>query len=705
MADTPKLSAAQLMKKQQKEYGGTIGNFGGKLHQCTRLPTGWFPFDLATGGGIPQGRTTLIFGPESSGKCHAAGTRVLMLDGAFKNVEDVRIGNRLMGIDSTPRTVTGIGRGHGELYRITPVKGNDSFVVNAEHVLSLVCTHDQGHRRRGDIVNINLKDYLTKSDDWRIYHHLYRVPVEFETKEQFLDPYFLGLWLGDGASRVPAITTADPEIVDYLESYAADNGWRVSKYGVEGACPSYAVVGNKRGRPESRPVVPRDWLERLNLLRNKHIPDVYKTGDRQQRLRLLAGLLDSDGYRGSGSSMGFVNTNQRLCEDVLFLARSLGLYASMRPQKTTCQGKKFDSFALYLSGDFHEVPLLLERKRPESWKRAGSALTSRFTVEPIGEGDYFGFELDGDHLYLLDSFIVSHNTNICLRAIRAFQALNQGKYTAFFDLENSWDPDWARAMGVDTDYVAVINPDYAEQCVDMVVEWIGAEDCGLVILDSLANMIGAREAEKTATVMPVGVAAFVVGQLVRKTTLALQQVRKQGRYPTLIYVNQIRSKVGVMFGNPETMTGGHAPRFQAAFIIRTFGKNITDSKISKVMPVAKETTFVIQKWKVPIIATHGVFTMITQPYKGLGVGDCDDFNTVTSYAKDLGLLAKGDKGGWVLDGAPFPTLEAIKDMWLASPKTALDFRAHLLSLVDPEVVSPPPPEDEAGDGAAEADDA
>jgi recombination protein RecA len=667
--------AAALLAAFQKEYGEAVGSFGGKLVNADRVPTGLFPFDLATGGGFPRGRCSIVFGPESSSKCHAPGTKILMFDGTLKNVEDIQPGDLVMGIDSKPRTVLQAGKGYGRLYRVTPVKGADSFVVNAEHVLSLICVHDQGQRRRGDIVNISVEDYLKQSRDWKIYHHLWRTGVEFEAKELPLEPYWLGLWLGDGAERVPVITTDDQEIVDYLRDHADRHGWRLAVYTAEDRCPSYATVGDVRGTPLSgRPVVPFDWLERLGLLKNKHVPQAYKTSSRAQRLQLLAGLLDSDGSGGTSSSMGFVNTNLRLCEDVLFLARSLGFYASLSPRD--------GHFAVYLSGDFAELPLKLARRRPGPRRRAGSPLTSRFRVEEAGEGAYYGFVLDGDHLYLLDSFIVNHNTNMVLLAIASHQKIWPDQVNVFIDVEHSFDPHCAQILGVDTEQLIVVSPSYAEQVVDMVESFLLAEDIGIVAIDSLAAMITTQEIDSSAEKANVGGAALVVGRLARKTVRAIAEAEGQGRSPTLIYINQTRFRIGLQFGNPETMPGGQAPRYQTALWVRVAGKDLIDSKVSQVMPVIKEVQFVIKKWKVPIVAASGKFNMVTYPHQGLMVGETDDWNTVSDYLKEFGQLAKKDKGqGWLMLGEEYPTLQACKDRVYADKMFGLEVRRSIIQEV------------------------
>jgi len=110
--------------------------------------------------------------------CHAKGHPILMHDGTVKPVQDVRVGERVMGDDSTPRTVLTLCRGRETMYRITPHRGKP-FVVNASHVLSLISTPEgkrfPSSRRGGGITNIVLREYLARPAAWRERHHLYRV--------------------------------------------------------------------------------------------------------------------------------------------------------------------------------------------------------------------------------------------------------------------------------------------------------------------------------------------------------------------------------------------------------------------------------------------------------------------------------------------------------------------------------------------------
>lgn len=255
----------------------------------------------------------------------------------------------------------------------------------------------------------------------------------------------------------------------------------------------------------------------------------------------------------------------------------------------------------------------------------------------------------------------SNKTNIALLAIATHQRLWPHLVCVFVDIENEFNPEWAGLLGVDTKRLVVLKPDYAEQAVDLVEGMLYAEDCGLVVMDSLAALVGTAELEKSAEGAVVGGVSTIIGKLYRKTTAALSAAEKADRYPSLFYINQITYKVGVMFGDPETMPGGKKPYYQSAIILRVYGKNITDKKVSDVMPVAKEVSFIVKKWKLPILAASGRFEMVTQPHKGLAIGQCDDFDTVKSYLEAFGEYGKADKKGWLIRGESYDTQQQFKD--------------------------------------------
>jgi len=158
--------------------------------------------------------------------CHLKDTKILMFDGSLKKIQDIEVHDQLMGIDSTKRIVKELHSGTEMMYKITPIKG-DSFVVNENHILSLITT-DSGKNEKLmnglNVINISVKEYLTKSNWFKENTKLYRPSyIEFTDSQQDLpiDPYLLGLLLGDGTIKSGVcITTIDEQIREKIYYYA-----------------------------------------------------------------------------------------------------------------------------------------------------------------------------------------------------------------------------------------------------------------------------------------------------------------------------------------------------------------------------------------------------------------------------------------------------------------------------------------------------
>ncbi len=348
--------------------------------------------------------------------CHAKGHPILMFNGTVKPVEDVAVGDMVMGPDSRPRCVMALCRGEDEMYRIVPIKG-ESFVVNAGHVLSLVCTNEGKrdfacYRRGGEIDNVTVKDYLSKSKSWRHIRKLRRVPVEFPANTDLpIPPYILGLLLGDGSlsDYGVSLTTADDEIADAWINYAHAIGCGVNVNDSGERCPSYQIVKSK-----GRYNILTESLDALGLMGKssgvKFIPHSYLVSTYQERLALLAGLMDSDGSsRKSGCD--YITKSKELATDILYLVRSLGFGGHCTRKYSSCQtGAGGWFFRISIIGDFTEVPCRLQRRKPATRRQKKSILRTGFKVEPCGWGRYYGFLLGGDHLYVDGHFVVHHNS-------------------------------------------------------------------------------------------------------------------------------------------------------------------------------------------------------------------------------------------------------------------------------------------------------
>lgn len=237
----------------------------------------------------------------------------------------------------------------------------------------------------------------------------------------------------------------------------------------------------------------------------------------------------------------------------------------------------------------------------------------------------------------------SGKTNFALAAIASYQKRFKGKCCVYIDVEQSLTSDWAVKLGVDVKKLAHIRPTHGEAVVDLVNELLYADDCGLIVIDSIAAIVTMPELKKDAEDLTPGMSGRIVSKLVRKCTAALGDAQREGRTPTLIWINQTRNKIGMVFGNPETMPGGAGQQFMASLRVRLAGKNIIVKEVTQAMPVIKQTSVVIQKWRQPICFTHTKYDMAMIAHKGLEIGECADWGVMKHYMKAYGLMEKTGK--------------------------------------------------------------
>ena len=307
-----------------------------------------------------------------TGKCHAKDTPILMSDGSIKKVQDIQKGELLMGDDSTPRKVLSLARGQDLMYDIIPVKG-EKYTVNQAHILCLkvlgkptinitkgkykyynirwVENNKYNSKnfplnkeieakeflknvKHQDIIEIAVKDYIKLPQNVKNLLKGYKVPVDFCEKKLHLDPYMIGLWLGDGMSNGPEITNQDSTIIKYFKTnleqykcYLQFKDDKTNKY-------TYRINGDGSRKTDSNYFM--NILNKYNLINNKHIPHIYKCNSRENRLKLLAGLIDSDGSLDSSGCYDFIQKSEKLIDDVIYLAHSLGFACYKSIQKKGC---------------------------------------------------------------------------------------------------------------------------------------------------------------------------------------------------------------------------------------------------------------------------------------------------------------------------------------------------------------------------------
>jgi recombination protein RecA len=191
----------------------------------------------------------------------------------------------------------------------------------------------------------------------------------------------------------------------------------------------------------------------------------------------------------------------------------------------------------------------------------------------------------------------SGKTTIALQVVA--QAQKNGGMAAFVDVEHALDPVYAKKLGVDVDNLLVSQPDYAEQALEITAALINSNAIDVVVVDSVAALVPKAELDGEMGDSFVGVQARLMSQAMRKLTGIVAKSNT-----CLIFINQIREKIGVMFGNPETTTGGRALKFYSSvrLDIRRIaaikdGENVTGNRTkvkvvkNKLAPPFREAEF------------------------------------------------------------------------------------------------------------------
>ena len=358
--------------------------------------------------------------------CFGMDTPVLMADGHIKMVQDVQVGDLVMGPDSKPRRVLELHQGESKLYKVNQ-SGGDAYIVNDRHILSLYRVKERTCDRKSSytqshLQDIPIEDYLQGTKNYKEVRGGYKVCIDYPEKETLLEPYYLGLWLGDGNSHDQGITSADLEIIDYLQGYAERLNYDFRVTQQDGAkCCWVTVPKGHRGVGKKHKLL--EALRSYNLLHNKHIPEEFLLNSREVRLQVLAGMIDTNGST-SDNIFYYTTIDKQLSLDLKKLADSLG-FGTYWAERTDCLkslSRNYVTYQVTISGLLDQVPVKLPRKRvvfnhkgscyykPENFDGYDISLISGLRIENAGVGRYYGFEIDGDHRFCLGDNTVVHNS-------------------------------------------------------------------------------------------------------------------------------------------------------------------------------------------------------------------------------------------------------------------------------------------------------
>jgi len=269
----------------------------------------------------------------------------------------------------------------------------------------------------------------------------------------------------------------------------------------------------------------------------------------------------------------------------------------------------------------------------------------------------------------------SGKTTIALQAIA--EAQKKGGMAAFIDVEHALDPIYAKKLGVDIDNLLVSQPDYGEQALEITGALIASGQIDVLVVDSVAALVPKAELEGEMGDSHMGVQARLMSQALRKLTGVVSKSRT-----CLIFINQIREKIGVMFGNPETTTGGRALKFYSS--VRLDIRRIAAIKDGEAV-VGNRTKVKVVKNKVAAPFREAEFDIVY----GEGVskeGDLIDLGVAQNLIEKSGswFSYKGERIGQGRENAR----QFLKDN--ADIRQTIDTELRkTLGLVKPEAASPP----------------
>ncbi|HTO43331.1 MAG TPA: replicative DNA helicase [Burkholderiales bacterium] len=406
----------------------------------TGLATGFIDLDRMTSG-LQAGDLIIIAGRPSMGKAQPLDAKVKTVDG-WKRMGELRLGDELASTDGSRSRVSGVfPQGRKQVYRVTFSDGRSTECCG-EHLWKVY------YRDWPEARVLSTERVITMLKAKRYQHRLWidTASGNFgQSKELPLAPWLLGALLGDGRiSGHLVFSTADEEMLSRLRESVGEEfvlraaggyDWRIVQ----------ADGSRRKGFWGVHPNGIKEALRELGLWglksEEKFIPPVYLAARRQDRLDLLRGLLDTDGWVERWGSMRFCSSSERLAKDVVELVRSLGGWCTLRSKRTTYSylGEKREGLPAFVCNIHHDEPrslFLLTHKRDRALSKPERSWRPVFvSIEPTRVADTQCIAVTHpSRLYITDDYVVTHNTSLALN-IAEHAALSGGLPVGVFSME------------------------------------------------------------------------------------------------------------------------------------------------------------------------------------------------------------------------------------------------------------------------------
>lgn len=340
-----------------------------------------------------------------SGKCFKEGTKILMYDGTLKEVQQVAVGDLVMGDDSTPRRVLNCVSGTDTMYEVKNIDDtigvSDSYTVNSEHILcfkqktsqnkAILRTLEPRQNASGEPMSaknfVQARWYDQNSDSYKFKLIEAGRTDDEKTNAMNEAKQLTGNIPNYSTVSVKKYLTIDQSIKDMLRGYKAK-----VKFTKKDVPTDPYLLGKWLG--DSQLMTEEYNVPYIKTLGIKIIPQIFKCNSKKTRLNVLAGIIDKNGMMTPSGCE--INTGtQQLNEDIQYLSRSLGFKCS----------SSIGLSKVILNGELERIPTKIKKLQ----STAGD-LTFRVSVESKDIGRYYGFELDGNHKFFLGNFTITHNS-------------------------------------------------------------------------------------------------------------------------------------------------------------------------------------------------------------------------------------------------------------------------------------------------------
>lgn len=418
------------------------------------VPTGFKDMDAMLAG-LQRSDLFILAARPSMGKAQPLDARILTKNG-WTTMGEIKVGDQLASIDGAQSEVVGVfPQGEKQIYTVTFSDGRSTEAC-ADHLWEV---HNRAWREPRILTTEQLIEKLSrKRYQKRLWINMFNGDFGHNNELPIL-PWALGLLLGEGDFNHLRFSTASPSILQqmavelgktYALNYAGGYDYRIA------CAPQSRVHSSTSGT--INPL--RDDLRSLGLWgklsQDKFIPQIYKTANRKARLALLQGLMDADGWVDKHGSVRFASSSERLAQDVVELARSLGAWASIHKKATTFtyRGEKKSGLPSYVVNIAHETPAqfftLSDKVKRASNVRTKIKRPTFTSIQPARKAQAQCIKVSHPtELYITDNFVTTHNTAFSLNLAHNVAKLSK-QPVLFFSLEMSKEQLVDRLLSVES---------------------------------------------------------------------------------------------------------------------------------------------------------------------------------------------------------------------------------------------------------------